>query len=314
MRPLQVTPRHTITELALSPDGRQLGVVQEQQGFRLLDALTGAELARDVSGPDVTEASPTERHSLFASRAAVRLAEVTAGKPFLRFQTGWTRSGNLNRPPAENTTSALHHAAAVYQFGETRHISAHPRRYGQAPPDQFALYDCALTADHRFAVGRLAPSGAWYSVCDLATEIVAIKLSFREWISHNDSVRMVFSPDGTRVVAVTPRTLAVFDLPPAVPLDAPPKSAPLISAAVAGRVTQPQPQPGVPPFAVLPCGRKMIVRGEKSRIELRDLSTGDVQTVWKWGLPRVNALAVAADGLTAAAAGVRGHVVMWDLG
>ena len=88
----------------------------------------------------------------------------------------------------------------------------------------------------------------------------------------------------------------------------------LVPPVVTIPFTQPQPDPGIPPFAVFPCGRKVLVRGEKSRVELRDLSTGEVLTVWKWGMRRVQALAVAGDGLTAAAAGGGGEVVMWDLG
>jgi hypothetical protein len=74
-----------------------------------------------------------------------------------------------------------------------------------------------------------------------------------------------------------------------------------------------QPDRDFPPFAVLPCGTKIIVRGEKSRIELRDVATGEVLTVWKWGLSHVLAVAVSGDGLTAAAGGVGGQVLLWDL-
>ena len=43
------------------------------------------------------------------------------------------------------------------------------------------------------------------------------------------------------------------------------------------------------------------------------MNTGEVLTVWRWGLHRLTALAVAANGLTAAAGGIRGQVVIWDL-
>jgi hypothetical protein len=88
---------------------------------------------------------------------------------------------------------------------------------------------------------------------------------------------------------------------------------PVVSPAVVIPVSQPQPDALVPPFAVLPCGTKLLVRGEKSRIELCDLSTGAVLTVWKWGLPQVFTVCAAGDGLTAAAAGLQGRVVIWDL-
>ncbi|HJZ55493.1 MAG TPA: hypothetical protein VKE74_11065, partial [Gemmataceae bacterium] len=89
--------------------------------------------------------------------------------------------------------------------------------------------------------------------------------------------------------------------------------APTLSPTRVIPVSQPQPDALLPPFAVLPGGTKLLVRGQKSRIELRDLATGAVLTVWRWGLPRVLAVCTAADGLTAAAAGDRGRVVIWDL-
>jgi len=87
----------------------------------------------------------------------------------------------------------------------------------------------------------------------------------------------------------------------------------VLKPAVVIHVTQPQPTLyPIPPFAVLPCGQKILMRGEQSRVELRDLMTGELLTAWKWQR-KVNSLAVAADGLTAAAGGARGQVVIWDL-
>lgn len=321
MRPLKINPGHAITGLALSPDGQRLGVSQSVHGFRLFDALTGAELGRDTNRGSVSEVSPTGRHSLYADRSEVRLAEVTAGRPFMRFQSGWTRTGDRNRPPAAPETSALPLAntlGALGSFDRRRaRLQRHPFPPFRREPEWGYVVGGALTADHRFAVGRAADNTSQLLVCDLADEtVVASNLDLSASRSGFENVRLAFTPDGARVLALTPRALVVFDLPPAVLPDetGQPPGAPVLSPAVMIRLTQPQPDPEVPPFAVLPCGRKVLVRGEKSRVELRDLTTGEVLTVWKWGLPRVNALAVAADGLTAAAGGASGHVVMWDLG
>lgn len=304
MRPLTVIPRYTITELALSPDGRQLGVVQPPHGFRLLDTVTGAELARDTEHAPVFEESPTGRHTLFAPRTAVRLAEVVAGKPFLRFQTGWTHESNHNRPPVVPETSALSSGAGV-RWPTT------PRRGSYR--EVHDLSNGALTADHRFAVGYYS-HGAKYTVRDLATEQIVATLDLSTVRMGTSAIRTTFTLSETRVIAASERSIAAFDLPldslgtlvtPSAPVSLTPVG--VIT------ITQPQPMPGVPPLAVLPCGKKAIVRGEKSRIELRDLTTGEVLTVWRWGLQRANAVAVAADGLTAAAGGIRGQVVIWDL-
>lgn len=328
MRPLKLNPGHAVTALALAPDGAKLGVVQSTHGFRLLDTVGGAELGRDTGHGGVYETAPTGRHVLYADRAEVRLAEVAAGQQFMRFQTGWTRVGDRNRPPAESVTSALRLCSSIAAHdGFDR--SARPVGRGRPPATAWAfLQACALTADHRFAVGRDLANGPRFVVCDLAEEaLVASNLDLGASRSGYEPVQFAFTPDETGVLAVTARALFVFDLPPSEPpapkweplagvgrlvLPAPP--APVLAPSAVVRVTQPQPDPNPPPFAVLPCGTKALVRGEKSRVELRDLASGAVLTEWRWGLPKLHALAVAGDGLTAAAGGASGQVVLWDLG
>src|SRR5262249_4916953 len=92
----------------------------------------------------------------------------------------------------------------------------------------------------------------------------------------------------------------------------PPAGPAVLDPLVARPLSLPQPDT-LTPFAILPCGTKFLVRGAKSRIELRSFPSGEVLTVWKWGLPRTLSIAVAADGMTAAAAGIRGRLVIWDL-
>lgn len=319
MRPLKIKPGHAITQLALSPDGQRLGAVQSVHGFRLFDAVTGTELGRDTEHGYVSELSPTARHSIYAARADIRLAEVTSGRPFLRFQTGWSHTGGRNRPPNEPGTSALNAVQTLGWIPAPTRAGALIRARLLSPRISSSweyLNSCVLSADHRFALVYRTPGELWFSLCDLAIETVAARLIPPSRVM-NDRSRQVLTPDGSRAVVATTRELFAFDLPPAGPLDAPvDPAAPAPSFAPIGvvEVTRPQPDPDIPPFAVLPCGQKVLVRGERSRVELRELATGEVLTVWKWGLPRVNALAVAGDGLTAAAGGAGGRVVMWDLG
>lgn len=58
---------------------------------------------------------------------------------------------------------------------------------------------------------------------------------------------------------------------------------------------------------------EVLVRGNRSTIELRDLETGAVRSTWKFGRAWPRAIAVAPDGLTALAAMKGGSVVTWDL-
>ncbi|MFO0822960.1 MAG: hypothetical protein U0792_07550 [Gemmataceae bacterium] len=102
----------------------------------------------------------------------------------------------------------------------------------------------------------------------------------------------------------TPRRKPRFKVP-----NPPPTLVPIATITA----TQPQPDASIPPFAMLPCGRRMLIRGEKSRVELRDVASGEIITVWKWGLPKLLSLAVSGNGYLAAAGGVKGQVMLWDL-
>ena len=68
-----------------------------------------------------------------------------------------------------------------------------------------------------------------------------------------------------------------------------------------------------PPFALTPDGRGLLVRRPRERVQLWDLGAGAVAAEWGWRLEAVTCLAVAPDGLTAAAGGRYGRVLLWDL-
>ena len=322
MRPLNIKPAREITELALAPDGQKFGVIQSYHGFRAYDAVTGAEFGDPPESGYSSARAPTGRHFLILLHAHIRLAEVTAGRPWVPFQTGWTRDGTLNRPPATPNTLAL--PSALQPDGAFAMVTIGAvvfDRWGRArgtavTTSEFAFFTAALSADHRFAVGRLGLGDRRIAVCDLAREVLVASDLDLSAAPSDELVRVTFTPDSSRIIAVTRHTLFVFDRPPAAALGADdrPNDLPVLKPVAVVPVTQPQPDLyPLPPFAVLPCGQKVLMRGEKSRVELRDLTTGELLTAWKW-LRKVNALAVAADGLTAAAGGANGRIVIWDLG
>ena len=69
----------------------------------------------------------------------------------------------------------------------------------------------------------------------------------------------------------------------------------------------------MPPVALTPDGRGLLVRRPKQRVQLWDVAGGTRLAEWGWRLEVVTCLAVAPDGLTAAAGGRFGRVVAWDL-
>jgi hypothetical protein len=68
-----------------------------------------------------------------------------------------------------------------------------------------------------------------------------------------------------------------------------------------------------PPMAFLPDSRSLLTQGRGDRVRLVRLPGGTTAAEWDWGLAGLRSLAVAPDGLTAAAGGDRGRVVEWDL-
>ena len=72
-------------------------------------------------------------------------------------------------------------------------------------------------------------------------------------------------------------------------------------------------EPWLPPVALTPDGRGLLVRRPRNRVQLWDVGTGTLRNEWGWRLEAVACLAVAPDGLTAAVGGRFGRVLVWDL-
>jgi hypothetical protein len=339
-------PAHPIVRLALSPDGQRLGVVQSNHGLRVLNVIDGSEELH-IRKDEALHHRSMGRHILHLYSAwNLQLARLAAGFPALDSQSRWSAGGAAGSPDGMVLAPIGSHPPD-FLVGLTQP----PTQPGRTPP--LRLDYCSLSPDHRLAVGRFGYSGPVVLHDLTAEETLAVVADtntsigpFRATFTPAGDRIVLVTPESLRVFDL-PATGE--SPPPARPPEQEPSPAterrslirraldalflerpepfslremqwrpsprmPLLKPVVAVPVSLPQPGfAGVPPFAVLACGTKMIVRGRRSRIELRDLETGAVQKVWKWGLPLVQAVAVAADGMTAAAGGTRGRLVVWDL-
>lgn len=66
-------------------------------------------------------------------------------------------------------------------------------------------------------------------------------------------------------------------------------------------------------LAFTPDGQRLVTAGADHSARLWEAETGRQLAAWDWGLGPLRAVAVAADGMTAACGGEKGPVVVWDL-
>jgi WD40 repeat protein len=66
-------------------------------------------------------------------------------------------------------------------------------------------------------------------------------------------------------------------------------------------------------MAFTPDGNLLVSGDAKGIVRLRELPSLCERSALDWGVGSVQALAVAPDGMTAAAAGLRQQIVIWDL-
>ena len=192
--------------------------------FRLLDAITGAEILPATPSAKTSYRVRSDRSALSSTPTGrpFRIAEVASGTaPVLAD----SRPGG--RGPANSTSRRrrqhlpLHHAIAVYQFGETMRVRcACALRTRAIPPATSRRVRLPLlTTDHRVPSSASSPpADTWYSLCDLATESVAVKLAPPDWEKRTDTARLAFAADrnarrrghaaqpvGVRPAAASPR-------------------------------------------------------------------------------------------------------------
>lgn len=185
--------------------------------------------------------------------------------------------------------------------------------------------------DGRLVACRLGPDRV--AVADLPARSRVVSLG-HPWTADAAPTRLAFGPDGAELWAEYDRRVR-WAVGGWRELAAEPAERPwlavrgpggrsadftamwgrLMIRAAGGRlvVREARRRPAVTAAVYTPDGRTLFV-AQKSRVRVFDADTGAERPTLMWGAGRVLSLAVAADGLTAAAGTNTGRVLVWDVG
>jgi hypothetical protein len=284
-------PRHPVTRVAFTADGRELVTAQPFTGVAVRDRLTGVARVA-VAMFRTSHFSQLEMHPTLGGIAV----HSSTGRKLLDPVTGNERPTLV---PSEDGGPAADAPEVLNGLNMWWRGSAVGQR---------------VTLLIRPSVAPAATLGG--RAVSLSSPI-----RHRHFIAGQFAYR--FSPDGTRVALGDGETLRVFDLSildtvPAATEKRRPTVRPFLTLerpdpTAHGTFADKQAEHWLPPVAFDHAGRTLFTLGLRNRVQRIDLATGGVIAEWGWRCEPIRSLAVAPDDLTAAAGCQRGEVVLWDL-
>jgi WD40 repeat protein len=335
---VKTTSPHPVVRVVFSPDGTTIAVAQGHTGVTLLERATGqvraqAKLPRVADYAGVTFCDGNRRLIVGTPKGAY-LFDTATGRFVAHEGTSWITSTVFTECEGELIAAGHRGVRRVV-------IPTDPNKrlllsYGRPPTDRVTVL--ALSPCGRWGFGLRRGFGVAYIrpvLLDLASGHVAGAVDHPPRPGEDFNPSVVFSANGERFAVCDGADVGVYDTAGADP-DADPgpetDDHPSLVQRAGGTAIAPKPaaviQPlfrlgrpeGVasterwqPPVALTADGRGLLVRRPRNRIQLWDVATGRTLNEWSWRLDWVTCLAVAPDGLTAAAGARRGHVVLWDL-
>ena len=314
-------PRAPVTSLAVSPDGRWLGVVASiggphERNVCLWDLHGGtAEPANTLAGQALHVAFAPDSGSL-----------VLAGpeQPIRRHAVPDLAPLILRTPPMSGVALYTPDGTAVLGIGgvgEGHEIVRFPLKTGGLVGLNRAVpLDLLRPVPMRFlpAWPDLSPDGTTLAtvarpteaprsglvIClwDLARRKLASKFSIRRGRCES----LHFAPDGRRLAAVCNHQVLVWDVVTRkrlAVLDGPPTGGKPVAGELGAFALW---------AAFAPDGRHLFV-SFNDRVCVFDTAAWEVVKIYDWAVGSVLRIAVTPDGLCAVAAGNLGDVVVWDL-
>lgn len=320
-------PRHPVTRVAFTADGREIVTAQPNTSVAIRDRLTGT--ARVTF--------PIRKSSVIYELAVRQDAEwigVRSAAGIHLVGPHWPSAGFA--PPCYNTTG----------FGTTTGSTAVISWVNNPTPVFWELdlanplgiaglirrSEDAVTIHTTGRMQAVSPDTAFALCLRPQTRPILASLRTGELVAEVTSpIRLrhattgyiiAFSPDGTKLALGEGESLSVFELS-AVPREMPEGGKRKILHPL---LTLERPDPSrhgthadklaehwLPPVAFDHAGRSLFTLGLRNRVQRIDLTTGGVMCEWGWRCEPIRSLAVSPDDLTAAAGCQRGELVLWDL-
>lgn len=305
-------PRHPVTKVAFTADGRELVTAQPFTGIAVRSVLSG----------DARWIYPTSTVATFLTLAVEQRDGLIAGQ---------TERGALLVDPRAGCAVSPHPrpdvSVATERFRLQWHdigSNLHRLVAGRAPFESRSRGVRVAMSTVPRALLYLSDGGQPQLTCP-RTGYTLVKLNSPVRLRHIVSGRIViaFSPDGNKLVLGDGESLRVFGYADCEPrfceTDAQrPLIHPLFTLerpdpTTHGTFADKQAEHWLPPVAFDHAGRTLFTLGLRNRVQRIDLATGGVICGWGWRCEPIRSLAVAPDDLTAAAGCQRGEVVLWDL-
>lgn len=322
---------HPISHVLFHPNGSTFAVAQPNYGVTMLDRLGGHVLGTLLI-PRVADYSSIlfvagGARLVVGSARGITVSDVATGAVIVQRGKD-TLAGAILAERGQDLIAATRQGMRNLQIesdATSTFLSDSPRRL-QSSAAVIALSPCGRWG---FGIyGRERPSlldlrtGRVMMAVDHPYRVEAAQLASRPTVT--------FAPNGERFAVCDGNDVVVFDTPSNLPDDEDEPDPSLVQRA--GTQTAPKPRAilasvfrldrpqGVdararwrPQVAFTPDARGLLVRRPRNRVQLWDVTTGTHTGEWSWRLDSVTCLAIAPDGLTAAAGARFGRVVVWDL-